>query len=44
MPTAGMVVPVIENFVEEFQTAEWQICCDAAGGAERQAAGEKRCG
>jgi hypothetical protein len=39
-----MVVPVIENFVEEFQTAGRQICCDAAGGAAWQAAGEKRCG
>ena len=34
-----MVVPVIENFVEEFQTAERQICCVAAGDAVGDRAG-----
>src|SRR3954462_12871058 len=39
-PTAGMVVPVIENFVELCQTAERQICCDAAGGRRDHRRGE----
>ena len=39
-----MVVPVIENFVEEFQTAERQICCVAAAPrrGERNAADRRK--